>query len=510
MTGTATTTMATPTTTTGRTTAPDDDDKDDPGDCGCGEPDDDNDGDGTADCIDECPDDPDKTEAGACGCGVSDGDTDGDGFIDCEDNCPELPNVDQADGDHDGVGTICDNCPEIPNEDQDDSDGDMLGDACACGPTPLPCEGGSAGGAYACDGIDLLARYDLEELGASVANDIWGWTDPQTDHEYALVGVNNGTVIFDVTHPYCPVYMGKLPTATSNASLRDIKTYGDHAFIVAEADYHGIQIYDLTQLRDITDPPVDLQATAHYDGHGHAHNIAADIETGFVYSMGASSCGGGLHIVDVRDPLTPTFAGCYSDLGYIHDSHCVVYDGPDSEHAGTEICMVSNGSLAAISIVDVTNKESPTLLSYKEYEGGAYSHQGWLTEDHRFYLATDEFDEQNLGSYTRTYMWDVQDLDDPILLGTYESPTGATDHNLYNVGNRSWMANYRAGVRVIDLTGVASGDLSEIAFFDTDPSSDGPSLSGAFSVYPFFTSGTVVVSDMGRGLFVLAMSDSPN
>lgn len=482
---------------------PEDPAKDEPGVCGCGVPDDDRDADGTPDCQDACPDDPGKITPGICGCGTSDGDSDGDGLIDCEDDCPDVPDPGQLDGDGDTVGDACDNCPSIPNAGQLDADADGVGDDCACDPTPLPCVGESAGGYYPCQAIDLAARLDLGMLSASVANDVWGWTDAETGREYALAGVNNGTAIVDVTAPHCPVYLGKLPTATTNSSLRDIKVIDDFMYVVAEADYHGLQIFDLTQLRDVTNPPQTFSATAHYDGHGRAHNVIADPDTGFVFSVGASSCNGGLHIVDVDTPLAPTFAGCFSDVGYIHDAQCVVYEGPDVEHSGKELCLVANGSLGSISIVDVTNKAAPVELSRKNYSGASYAHQGWLTEDHAYFLFADEFDESESGSFTTTYVFDVRDLDAPTVVGTYLSTVNATDHNLYNFRGYSYQAAYQAGLRVLDLTSVATADLSEAAFFDTHPEGNGASLTGAFSVYPFFASGTVVVTDMGRGLFVL-------
>lgn len=44
--------------------------------------------------------------------------------------------------------------------------------------------------------------------------------------------------------------------------------------------------------------------------------------------------------------------------------------------------------------------------------------------------------------------------------------------------------------------------MSEYAFLDTFPSEESNGFSGAWSVYPFFASGTVIVSDISRGLFI--------
>ena len=85
-------------------------------------------------------------------------------------------------------------------------------------------------------------------------NDIWGWTDPQTNREYAIVGMSNGTSFVDISNPENPSYLGRLPTQTSNSTWRDIKVYQNHAFIVSEASGHGMQVFDLTELRNISSP----------------------------------------------------------------------------------------------------------------------------------------------------------------------------------------------------------------------------------------------------------------
>src|SRR5690606_26790146 len=98
-----------------------------------------------------------------------------------------------------------------------------------------PCEGGFAGN-YPCEGVDLLANLPLSTFGPadpSCGHDIWGWTDPQSGRDYALVGLTTGTAFVDVPEPTAPVYLGKLPTATDASTWRDIKVYPDHAFVVA-------------------------------------------------------------------------------------------------------------------------------------------------------------------------------------------------------------------------------------------------------------------------------------
>ena len=353
------------------------------------------------------------------------------------------------------------------------------------------CIDGMAGG-YPCLNVDLYELVTLAAMGGSRGNDIWGWTDPVTGKEYALMGMDNGTSFVDISDPEEPVIIGSLATHTSNSSWRDIKVYADHAFIGSEASGHGMQIFDLTQLRDVVSPPVAFSNTAHYDEFGSSHNIVINEESGFAYSVGSNTCSAGPHMIDISDPVNPVNAGCVSGDGYTHDAQCVNYIGPDPDHAGKEICINSNED--TLTLVDVTNKAAPVQLSRTGYAGAGYTHQGWLTEDHSYFLLDDEGDEGGFGVNTKTYIWDMRDLDAPTLIGEYFASTTNTDHNQYIVGNHVYQANYGAGLRILNLDDIAAGNLTEVAFFDS---------SSAWSVYPFFESGTVIVSDINLGLFIL-------
>src|SRR5690606_34884046 len=135
-----------------------------------------------------------------------------------------------------------------------------------------PCVGGMAD-IYPCENVDLLSFIPLATFGSSAGNDSWGWTDSLDGKEYALMGLNDGTGFVDISDPVNPIYLGKLPTHTSPSSWRDIKVYADHAFVVSEAGSHGMQVFDLTELRNVVNPPVTFSESAHYPGFGSAHNL---------------------------------------------------------------------------------------------------------------------------------------------------------------------------------------------------------------------------------------------
>ncbi len=368
------------------------------------------------------------------------------------------------------------------------------------------CTDGMAG-PYPCREIDLLAFLPGDQIGGGTGNDIWGWTDPLTGREYALVGRSTGTAFVDISTPAQAIYLGLLPTHTVSSTWRGIKVFANHAFIVSEALNHGMQVFDLTQLRGVVRPPVTFAETAYYAGFGSTHTLALNTRTGYAYAVGTRTCEGGLHAVDVRDPASPRTAGCFALDGYTHETQCVIYEGPDSLYRDREICLNSNED--TLTIVDATDKLDPVQLSRTGYDGSAYTHQGWLTEDQRFFLVNDEGDETAFKHRTRTWIWDVSDLDAPILTTYYEGPTTSIDHNLYIRGHLVYESNYRSGLRVLDASDVAQGSLRELGFFDIYPADDGPAYNGAWTSYPFFASGAVIVNGIEQGLFVVRPRASP-
>jgi len=364
-------------------------------------------------------------------------------------------------------------------------------------------------GGYPCDGIDLMSFIPMSDLNNQpVMNDVWGWTDPLDGKEYAICGAGLGTAFIDVSDPVNPEFLGFLPTHTSGSLWRDIKVFDNHAFIVSEAQGHGMQVFDLTRLRDVTAAPETFDEDAHYPGFGNAHNIVMNEESGYAYGVGASTFNGGLVFIDVSNPMCPEGVGGYAAEGYTHDAQVVFYHGPDEEHHCKEISINANGNQGApVVVVDVTDKTDPQLLSASFYENQEYSHQGWLTDDHRYYLHNDELDEQNLGFNTRTHMWDMLDLDNPVYLGFQESNSSSIDHNLYVKGDYMYQSNYLSGLRILDVSDVGSTSIPEVAYFDVAPNQDAPSFIGTWSNYPYFESGTIVVSSMQDGIFILKPQD---
>jgi choice-of-anchor B domain-containing protein len=284
-----------------------------------------------------------------------------------------------------------------------------------------------------------------------------------------------------------------------------MKVYKDHVYVVADgAGNHGMQVFDLSRLRNVTNPPALFEPDVLYRGVpqntvGSIHNIAINEATGFAYLTGG--CGGAMHIVDIRDPKSPTFAGC-SDQGGTHDMECLNYQGPDARFRGREICLRSAGGSNQFIISDVTDKQNPVTISRASHPNPAYMHQGWTTADHKYHFMDDESDviRGNVET-TRTLVWDLTNLEDPILVKEFMGSMPASAHNQYVKDNFVYQANYRYGLHVLDISDPVNP--REVGFFDTSPYQTGPGFSGAWSTYPFFESGTVIVTSLQEGLFIL-------
>jgi choice-of-anchor B domain-containing protein len=397
-----------------------------------------------------------------------------------------------------------------------------------------------------------LGADRLIQTGTAFLSDIWGWTSPgkkrgQGGHEYAIVGHSFGIGIVRVTDPANPVYLGTLPTINTGTQRNwwwDIKTYGNYVYFVSEVSGTGVGIFDMSVLDAMNSAPENglLEVNGRYLGNGlvAAHNISINEDTGFAYLTGVtndSGIDGSMVILDLKaDPLSPVEAGQL--LGRdTHDAQIVSYTGPDTDYARKgkkkkEIAFVFNGTDEKLGIYDVTDKQNIQTISETEYAGASYTHQGWVTEDQHFLIMGDEEDElfgisdpqnEDLPDTARTYVWNIQDLNNPSVVSTFDSPAASIDHNLFVQSDGKgrelvYQANYTAGIRVTELTRMGDPGpdqvayLEEVAHMDTEPRIPNNSMNfnfniwvGPWGVYPFLESGTIMASDGLNGLVLMKL-----
>lgn len=304
--------------------------------------------------------------------------------------------------------------------------------------------------------------------------DIWGYA--AESREYALMGVSGGTVIIDVTDPSTPVEVDLIagPFAPPY-EWRDIKTHLDYAYVISEGVGlgSGLQIIDLSNLPDSASLVNTYNST-----FTSAHNLF--IADGYAYVVGTSL--GGMHILDLADPENPVQTAYYSTSGYIHD----VYVWNDTAYVS---------SANTFDVVDVTNKSNPQLVSMSSVLPGIYAHSGWLTEDKRYFISCEEFNVRDI------IVWDLQDRTTwDLVVPSWETTSNSPVHNPFVLGNYVHISYYEDGYVILDISDPENPVLA--GQYDTHPGGSFGNYTGAWGVYPYLPSGTIIVSDMVTGLYV--------
>ena len=352
----------------------------------------------------------------------------------------------------------------------------------------------SSGVSFANQDVTLLSWLSLADFGSfSAGNDCWGYTSP-SGREYAIMGLSSATAFVEITDPNNPVIVS-IKTGPSS-TWRDMKVFQTYCYAVSEGG-NGIQVFNMANIDNGTVQTLGEITTG---GTTATHNVAVDTTSGYLYRCGGSS--EGLRIYNLNNnPAVPQFVNSWSTK-YVHDAEIYTYtSGPLN---GAEIAYCSAGfnggfSNTGLTILDVSNKNSISILQEVFWPNPGYSHQVWLSEDEQYLYLNDELDE-GPGVPTTTYVFDVSNPSQAFLAGSFTNNNEAVGHNLYVRGNQLFEANYRSGLRVFDITNPLSP--IETNWFDTYPSDDAPSFNGLWSCYPFFPSGVVIGSDIEKGLFV--------
>ncbi len=391
---------------------------------------------------------------------------------------------------------------------------------------PTACAGGRAG-TFPCHNIDYLGQVQLTEIpGAPTsASNLWGFVDLDDNREYAVLGHRNGTAVYDVTNPAVPVLIGNIPGLSS--AWREVKVYQfrepgapahrAYAYISTEAPTGGLQIIDLTNLPNSvalanTLTEFGTSHTLYISNVDYATNAALAGATPFLYIAGANVAGGAFRIYSLADPVHPTLVTpSPAGNGYMHDStSMLITDNRTTQcaaaHNPCEVLVDFNET--TVDLWDVTDKAAPARLSTTGYGTATYTHSGWPSADNRYIIVHDELDELRRGINTSIYTLDIADLRAPSIVTSYTGGTTTTDHNGYTIGNRYYVSHYKRGLVIFDSTNPRA--LAEMGSFDTylSPAANTAGTDGAWGVYPFLPSGTLLVSDIENGMFLLKRNET--
>ena len=332
---------------------------------------------------------------------------------------------------------------------------------------------------------NLQLRANLAYPSIPLAN-ISGYVD-SLSNEYALVGTFNGLDIVDVTIPTNPVIKFSVPGPTSD--WREVKTYRKFAYVTSEGG-GGLTIIDMSLLPDTV-------IYKHYYGDGvissqiHTiHALHCDTAMGFLYIYGSDIGNGNTLFLDLSDPWNPVYSGEYvfptgGQDAYVHDGYAL-NDTLYEAH-------INSGFFA---VVDVRNKSNPVLLA-TQTTPTAFTHNTWLSDNHKTLFTTDE----NSSSFLTAY--DISDLTNIKELSRYQSSpgSGVIVHNTHILNDYAITSWYKDGVVITDVS--RPRNPIEVGKYDTYPQAGGVGFNGCWGVYPFLPSQTIVASDIDNGLFVL-------
>ncbi|MCB0561144.1 MAG: choice-of-anchor B family protein [Phaeodactylibacter sp.] len=326
--------------------------------------------------------------------------------------------------------------------------------------------------------MTLLSQVDYSQN----LNDIWGWADPETGIEYALVGLRNGTSIVSLENPSDAQEVAFVPGP--NSTWRDIKTWGNFAYVTNETS-NGLLVIDLSGLPDNVSY---IEWTPNLPNLGtlsSCHNLYID-EFGYCYLAGCNLNAGGMLILNV-DTQTgePQFVSPAPAI-YAHD----VYTKSNKMYASE----IYSGNMA---IYDVSNKDNIQLLATQPTPF-SFTHNIWLNDEETVAFTTDERGDAPVAAYDITDLNNIVELDQYRPVGT--TGLGVIPHNVHVWDNYLLISYYTDGGRVVDAS--RPTNLIEVGNYDTWLGGNG-GFDGAWGLYPFLPSQTVLVSDINNGLYVL-------
>lgn len=345
--------------------------------------------------------------------------------------------------------------------------------------------------------LSWLTLADFGVPGSGNGNSCFGYVSP-SGREYAIMGHSNGTAFVEVTQPGNATLVAQI--AGPQSLWRDIRTYSTYAYAISEGG-GGIQVMNLT---NIDSGVVTLSGTVNDDATSSTHTLAVDPVSGFLYRSGGNTSG--LRIYDVHtNPAVPTRVGSWSNI-YVHEPAIFTFtSGPAAGKQIAYCCGGLNGGFNSTGLytVDVTNKAAPAQTSFVTYANSGYCHQAWPSSDMQFLYLDDELDDENLGITSLTRVFSLANPLIPAFVGTFTTGSTSIDHNQYTRADRIYQSNYRSGLHVWQTSspGTQTNPV-EIAYFDTYPQDDATLFNGLWNNYPYFPSGTVIGSDIERGLFV--------
>ena len=306
--------------------------------------------------------------------------------------------------------------------------------------------------------VEVLGRWN--QVGADF-NDIWGYV-ADDGREIAILGHTDGTSFLDTTDPANPVQLAFVPG--NNAVHRDMKTYQGYCYVVTEGG-GGLQIIDI---RD----PDNIALVKTWGEFSTCHNVFIDVPAGLLYGAGSDR---GFVIASLADPLNP--ATVVIDGRDVHD----LYSGEGFAH----LHLLHEGRYAIIDLSQLPAVvETDSIVTPQ-----GHTHSGWVSPDKSVSITCDEFGNGHIGIYDVRDPWNIRTV------GEFDSPTQETIHNAYLLGDVAHASWYRQGYVAVDLSQSSQPRLLGSQMLDGD----------CWGCYPYQPSGNVYCSVMQNGLWIVRL-----
>ncbi|MBL4594005.1 MAG: choice-of-anchor B family protein [Flavobacteriales bacterium] len=313
-------------------------------------------------------------------------------------------------------------------------------------------------------------------------SDVWGFV--QNGREYAAIGSTYGVHVFDVTNPSTTYQADSVAGAVQGFTVnhRDYKDYDGYLYAVCDEGPSTLQIFDLSFLPDSISKVYDSDSLFF-----KTHTIFIDTSSARLYACGTNS--NALSIYSIANPSSPQLLSHYNGVPYVHD--IFVRNDTAYMNCGT-----------GLYVADFQNPSSPIPLnSLTAYADQGYNHSGWLNTAGDVYVFCDE-----------TYGKEVKVCDVSILGVQIQSTlsSGVSDssvaHNAFIKDDFVYIDYYNDGLQIFDI----SNPLFPVktGYYDTFLPLQEDDFRGAWGVYPFLPSGTVLLSDRNTGLYVFDVSQA--
>ena len=325
---------------------------------------------------------------------------------------------------------------------------------------------------------------------------VWGYTRPD-GREYAVIGARQAIRIFDITNPRNPIKVFNQKDL-GFTWWREFKTYRNYIYGVCDncssTSNQGLFILHMDSLSTGA-------MRKQVDHFSDAHNLYIDTTNARLYVVGAknipSGSSAGIYIYSLANPAVPSLLKWHNTGRYSHDIF-----------VRNNIVYSSEGNSGTF-IYDMNDVNNISQIGSTSIRPG-YHHSVWLTDDNKYMYSAREVlsglpANQPL-AMTHYNLVNNSPVNPVDYTPVYDNVVSlAIPHNPHLFKEKLYVSYYQDGVVVFDVS--TPNQPTTMAYYDTfhPNTSNIKDYNGAWGVFPYFNSGTVLASDITYGLYVLGL-----